>query len=109
MTDKPRRRQFSPATYARIVLRQGGRCACGCKEKLQPGQIDYDHDKPLWLGGADTEENLRALIRKHHLKKTQGEATIRAKNDRIRAKHEGKRLNARDREIQRIIERQRSA
>jgi 5-methylcytosine-specific restriction enzyme A len=105
---KPRR-QFSPATYARIVLRQCGRCACGCGEKLQPGQIDFDHEVSRWLGGADTEENLRALIKKHHLKKTKDEATIRAKNDRVKAKYEGKRLNARDREIARIIERRRPA
>jgi 5-methylcytosine-specific restriction protein A len=102
---KPRKR-FSPIVYARIVLRQFGLCACGCGEKLNPGQIEYDHEIPLWLGGPDTEANLRALIKKHHLKKTQGEATIRAKNDRVKAKHEGTHLSKRDREIQRILEKQ---
>ena len=102
---KPPRKRFSPLVYAGIWLRQNGRCACECGEKLQDGLVEYDHEKPLWLGGDDTPDNLRALIKKHHLQKTQGEATIRAKNDRMRAKHFGPRLNARDREIQRIRER----
>lgn len=99
------RRKFPPHVYAGIVLRQHGRCACGCGEKLQPGKIHYDHIIPLSMGGKDESENLQALILKHHAVKTSKEATIRAKCDRIRAKHTGQRLSARDREIARIIER----
>lgn len=106
---KPRRRTFSPLVYAEIWLRQKGRCFCGCKEKLQRGMVDYDHDVPLWLGGADTPANLRALIKKHHLVKTKAEATVRAKTDRQRAKHFGPRLSLRDKEIARIIERKERA
>lgn len=104
MLIKPKRRKFPPHVYAGIVLRQRGRCAC-CPEKLQPGKIHYDHIIPLSMGGKDAPENLQALILKHHAVKTSKEATIRAKCDRIRAKHTGQRLNARDREISRILER----
>ena len=101
---KPRKR-FTPAQYESVLRRQNYLCACGCGEPVVIGEHQFDHEVPLWLGGADTLENLRGLIKKHHLKKTRGEATVRAKNDRIRAKHFGPRLNARDREIRRIIER----
>ena len=102
---KPPRRRFSPVVYAGIWLRQNGRCACPCGEKLRDGYVAYDHIIPLSMGGKDEPENLQALIVKHHADKTGREATIRAKCDRQRAKHFGPRLNARDREIQRIRER----
>lgn len=107
-TDHPRkRRRFSPAALAIVWARQKGLCACGCKEALIVGQVDYDHQRPLSMGGDDTLENLRALIRKHHLAKTRAEATVRAKMDRAGAKHRGEWLKADDRELQRIRERTR--
>ena len=99
------RRRFSPAQYESVLARQNMICACECGETLVVGRIQYDHDKSLWLDGPDTLENLRALVTKHHLKKTVAEAKLRAKNDRVRAKFTGKRLNVRDREIRRIIQR----
>ena len=105
MTDKPRRKRFPPLVYAGIWLRQNGRCACPCGEKLHDGKVAYDHIVPLSMGGKDEPENLQALIVKHHADKTSKEATVRAKCDRQRAKHVGPRLSARDREIARIRER----
>ena len=106
---KPARKRFPPHVLAAIVLRQQGRCACPCGEKLQPGRIQYDHIIPLSMGGKDEPENLQALVTKHHAAKTSKEATIRAKCDRAGAKHRGEWLNRRDREVQRIIERQQRA
>lgn len=102
---KPARKRFPPLVYAQIWLRQNGRCACPCGEKMQEGMVQYDHIIPLSMGGKDEPENLQALIKKHHADKTSKEAGIRAKCDRQRAKHFGPRLSARDREIRRIIER----
>lgn len=79
------RRRFHPRIYAEIIERQDGKCACGCGEELgtDPRDIQYDHERPLWNGGEDTPENLRAVKRKHHLLKTIGEARDRAKMKRI--------------------------
>ena len=101
---KPRRR-FTPAQYESVLARQDYICACGCGEQIVVGDHHFDHEIPLWLDGPDTLENLRALKRKHHLVKTRHETSVRAKNNRVRAKHVGPRLNARDREIARIRER----
>src|SRR3990167_2643102 len=99
------RRRFAPAQYESVLARQNMICACGCGETLVVGLIDWDHRVPLSMGGKDEIENIDGLIRKHHRKKSAKETTIRAKCDRVRAKFTGKRLNARDREIQRIVER----
>lgn len=81
---KRARIRFSPKVYAEIVLRQGGRCACGCREKFVAGEpIQFDHELPLDLEGADRPDNLRALKPKHHLLKTTKEAKARAKVKRI--------------------------
>ncbi len=80
------RRKFSPRTYAVIVLQQGGKCACGCREKFEDVTgIHFDHILPLWLGGKDEPENLQALLSHHHATKTSREATARAKVKRIQA------------------------
>lgn len=80
-----RRRRFHPRTYADIIARQDGLCACGCDEPLgtDPRDIEYDHAVPLWNGGEDTPENLRALKKKHHFDKTRRETRARAKMKRI--------------------------
>lgn len=105
MTDKPRRKKFPPHVYAALWVKQNGRCACGCNEKMHDGKVQYDHIVSLAMGGKDEPENLQALIVKHHADKTSKEATIRAKCDRQRAKHFGPRLNKLEREIQKIRER----
>lgn len=43
-----------------IVLRQEGRCQ-RCKEKLRPGEIEYDHIHPVVFDGPNDLDNYRAL------------------------------------------------
>lgn len=99
------RRRLSPSEKARVIARQENRCACGCKETLIVGQIDFDHVRPLAIGGTNDLSNFVALARRHHIAKSAQETRERAKADRIKAKHEGTHLNARDRELQRILAR----
>lgn len=100
MTEK--RRSLSPSAKAKIIDRQRGICACGCRENLQIGQIDYDHALALQFGGTNDLSNFVALIRKHHRAKSNDENIKRAKADRIAAKHNGTWLKAPDRELSRI-------
>ena len=94
-----KRRYLSPSEKSRVIDRQHGKCACGCKKPLVIGQIDFDHVLDLQFGGTNALENFCALIRKHHRAKSNANNTLRAKADRIKAKHEGKWLNATDREL----------
>ena len=102
-----RRRRFHPRVYAEIVERQAGMCACGCEEPLgtDPRDIQYDHKIPLWAGGEDTPENLRATIKKHHLVKTIRETKDRAKFVRIaeRAGLSKRKMNRQDRMLAKML------
>lgn len=49
---------------------------------------EHDHDLALWNGGPDTLENSVTRCRQCHKRKTIGEAPVRAKTDRLRARHE---------------------
>lgn len=100
-----KRRRLSLSEKARVIARQNNTCACGCREALVVGQIDFDHELDLQFGGTNDLSNFVALIRRHHKKKSNAHNTLRAKADRVRAKHEGTHLNARDRELQRILAR----
>lgn len=93
------RKYLSAAEKSRVLDRQRNRCACGCRQQLVVGQIQFDHRLALQFGGTNDLSNFVALITKHHLEKTKGEATLRAKCDRMKAKHEGTHLNAKDREL----------
>ena len=79
---KAARRRFSPSVYRAILVKQGWRCAC-CGEFLDQFKFTFDHILPLHLGGKDEPENLQALKRGHHAKKTHKEASARAKCKRI--------------------------
>ena len=73
----------------RIIERQGGRCALTGVD-FRPGDvIEFDHKVPLWLGGENREENLQATTSASHKRKTQAEATVRAKTNRQKLKHLG--------------------
>lgn len=98
-----KRRYLSPQEKARVIDRQGGICACGCREPLVVGQIDFDHELDLQFGGTNDLSNFVALIRRHHKKKSDAANTVRAKCDRVQAKHSGTWLNAKDRELARIM------
>ena len=73
---------------ARIFRRYDGRCYV-TGVKLQPGDFDFDHIKPLSMGGKHVESNLAPIWRKAHREKTAAEAPLRAKADRIYAKNNG--------------------
>jgi hypothetical protein len=77
-TDRPRAPREAPAANRRTIpahvqrevwKRDGGRCTftsatgrrCACTRGLE-----YDHVKPVSLGGAATIENVRLLCRKHN-------------------------------------------
>lgn len=70
----------------RIIARQDERCAISGKRFREGDKIEFDHIVPLWLGGQNRESNLQAVLSENHKRKTQAEATVRAKIDRNRAK-----------------------
>lgn len=73
----------------RVWERCGGRCALSGR-KLRPGDAyDFDHIKPLILGGGHREGNLQVVARDKHREKSAVEQTELAVADRIRAKHLG--------------------
>lgn len=73
----------------RISKRQGDRCAC-CGRPFGPGLTAHcDHVRALADGGENRERNLQMLCNWCHVEKSADEATSRAKNRRIRAKHLG--------------------
>ena len=73
----------------RIWEREGGMCSLTGR-KIMPGEAyDFEHAKPLSMGGEHRESNLRLALREAHRRKTASEATDRAKADRVRAKHLG--------------------
>ena len=76
---------------ARIIVAQGGICACGCGVKLgSTGErIEFDHKQALILGGENRESNLRALRRPCHRLKTNGDVSQKAVEARKRNKHLG--------------------
>ena len=80
-----------PRVKARIILRQGGICACGCAQKLGASgeRIEFDHEVALVLGGANDEDNLRALRKPCHRAKTAQDVAQKATEARKRAKHLG--------------------
>ena len=69
----------------RVFERDQGVCAqCG----VYDAKWQHDHILELWNGGKDTLENSQTLCRRHHLEKTVGQTPIRAKTDRLAARHE---------------------
>lgn len=79
---KPRRNGL---LKKRVLARDGGMCAV-CQRF--DAKWEHDHVLGLWEGGADTLENSQTLCRHCHKTKTVGDVPIRAKTDRIRARHE---------------------
>lgn len=86
-----KRRPLTRLARVRIFDAAQGIChCCGLKIHAERGEVwDLEHVKPLWLGGADTEENLRPAHVSCHAMKSAGERTVKAKADRIRANHLG--------------------
>jgi 5-methylcytosine-specific restriction endonuclease McrA len=76
---------------ARIIMRQDGICACGCGVKLGlAGElIEFDHEQALILGGANDEDNMRAMRRPCHKAKTRDDVAQKSVEARKRNKHLG--------------------
>jgi len=64
---------------------------CICKLPIDPVRDRWieEHVKPLWLSGADDDTNIKPAHQNCAIQKTIGEATVRAKTDRVRARHLG--------------------
>jgi 5-methylcytosine-specific restriction protein A len=86
-----RRRKLSRLQRIGVFDRAGGVCClCGIVIQAERGQrFIIEHIKPLWLGGADDETNMGPAHERCAIDKTAGEAPVKAKGDRIRAKHLG--------------------
>ena len=73
----------------RIFLRQNGKCALS-GHKFRPGETrEKDHIIPLKDGGENRESNLQLITVQAHKKKTSAENAARAKERRVRLKHQG--------------------
>ena len=69
----------------RVFERDQGFCVvCGAYDS----KWQHDHIQELWEGGRDTIENSQTLCRRHHIEKTVGAVPIRAKTDRLAARHD---------------------
>ncbi len=103
-----KRKRFSPKVYAGIIKDQGGICGCGCGEPLgdDPRLIEFDHERALWDEGEDVPDNLRAVIKSHHLMITRSQAKRRAKLNRL-AERNGlmkRRLNQKDKALMKQLQ-----
>lgn len=74
---------------ARVIERQGGKCALTGREFRPGDSIHFDHVVPLFLAGENRESNLQAVIAEAHRRKSAAELTVKAKIDRQRQKHLG--------------------
>lgn len=92
-----KRRYLSKRTRTRIYDDAEGLC-CICKTYIHAERGDkwiVEHVKPLWLGGADDESNMRPAHQRCAIDKTISEAPVKAKSDRQRARHLGIRTRRR--------------
>lgn len=89
------RKSITSSQRVRIFDAVGGVChLCSLKIDGTKEPWDVEHVKPLHMGGADEPSNMRPAHVHCHRVKTSGEATIRAKTDRVRAKHIGAKRQA---------------
>ena len=55
----------------RVFDRYGGRCQCGCNNKIRISDAwDAEHAQAIINGGENRESNLRPYLREHHRGKT---------------------------------------
>lgn len=83
-----KRRRMTPARKRHIHGLAGGRCGCGCGDPVPvsgPG-VEYEHETPVWEGGADEWPNLRPWTPEHHKPKTARDASRRGKTKRMSRK-----------------------
>lgn len=84
-----KRRSMTASKRLRIWNAHSGVChLCGLPIKL--GELwDVEHRKPLWLGGSDDEDNMAPAHKDCHAPKSKEEAGVRAKTNRVAARHLG--------------------
>lgn len=69
---------------------KGKCCLCGLSIWAERGdKWIAEHIKPLWLGGADDATNIAPAHERCAIAKTVKEAPVKAKSDRVRARHLG--------------------
>jgi 5-methylcytosine-specific restriction endonuclease McrA len=85
-----KRKRRTGLQRTKIFDAHGGIC-CLCEFKIDAPKQKWilEHKKPLWLGGADDESNLAPAHYDCAIEKTRAEAPVKAKSDRIRARHIG--------------------
>ena len=90
-----KRRRLTAAQKAAIIARQVNTCGCGCGGDLTGQPVEYDHALPLGLTGADSLDNLQALLIACHRAKTKADVRRIAKAKRQARYHETGRSRAR--------------
>lgn len=77
------RRYLSQKQRVELILAQDGRCK-ECGNKLQPGNIEFDHIQALVHGGDNEPDNWRAICASPcHRNKSRKDVQARSKSDRI--------------------------
>ena len=85
------RRHIPKKVREAVWERDGGVCIeCGSSSELQ-----LEHEKPLWMGGDNSVENLRLMCTACHRPKTNAESGVRASCDRKGRMHREGRSRAR--------------
>jgi len=83
------RRSLSPLQRLKVFEAAKGVCHL-CQQRIQVGQKwDVEHVRPLALGGADDETNMRPAHKVCHAEKTKADAASWSKAKRMKAKHIG--------------------
>ncbi len=108
MTDRPKRKAIPRRVKLNVVLRQGGKCKCGCGERvstLAHTGTKFDHRPPLALrnlnkAGTDYDppqhsvDHLDAICETEHKRRTHGTGATTAGTDFGLIKKERKRNKA---------------
>lgn len=85
-----KRRRLTALQRTKVFDRDGGVCClCGLKINAPKDKWILEHIKPLWLSGADDESNMAPAHYHCAIEKTRKEAPVKAKSDRVRARHIG--------------------
>lgn len=82
--------QIPPRVRIRTFIKVGGYCQCGCGQQIRVGdKWDCDHIVALINGGEHRESNLQLMLSEHHKGKTKDDVAVKAKSNRVRARHLG--------------------
>ena len=87
------RKRLTKKQWTELFMKQNGRCP-NCDQRLEAkgsNEVDIidEHLKPLSMGGGNELSNRQLWCKPCSSTKTIGEAPVRAKSNRTRAKHIG--------------------